>query len=128
MALASVNRAIRPVSKTGMWDWFAGTSLHRLLPGVEEAMLSSQRFWDHMKAVGPEKGAKIWAAVVAAVIRREAIDLSRVSYDGTNFYTFINTFNTRSVLALRGKNKQGRGNLRQVSYAVFCSRGNPVVL
>lgn len=122
LALASVNRAIRPVSKKGMWDWFAGTSLHRSLPAVEEGMLSSQRFWDHMQAIGPERAVEVWTSVVASVVRREAIDLSRVSYDGTNFYTFINTFNTRSALALRGKNKQGRGNLRQVSYAVFCSR------
>jgi transposase len=42
------------------------------------------------------------------------------SYDGTNFYTFIDTFNTRCHIARRGKNKQGRSNLRQVSYALFC--------
>ncbi len=29
MALATVNRATRPVSKKGMWEWFGGTSLRR---------------------------------------------------------------------------------------------------
>src|SRR5256884_4703751 len=48
--------------------------------------------------------------------QREQIALSQICYDGTNFYTFIDTFNLQSQLAKRGKNKQGRSNLRQVSY------------
>jgi transposase len=54
------------------------------------------------------------------VVKREQIDLSSLLYDGTNFYTFIDTFNVRCEIAKRGKNKQGRSNLRQVSYALFC--------
>lgn len=122
MALAAVNRAVRPVSKKGMWEWFAGTILRRCLPLVEEGMLSSQRFWDHMDSLSAEQAGKAWSEIIAGVVSREGVDLSRISYDGTNFYTFISTFNSRSSLAARGKNKQGRGNLRQVSYAVFCSR------
>ena len=122
MALAAVNRAVRPVSKKGMWEWFAGTNLRRSLPQVEEAMLLSQRFWDHMDSLSVEQAGKAWTEIIAGVVAREEVDLSRISYDGTNFYTFIGTFNSRSSLAVRGKNKQGRGNLRQVSYAVFCSR------
>jgi len=54
-------------------------------------------------------------------LQREQIQLSQVCYDGTNFYTFIDTFNLRCPVAKRGKNKQGRCNLRQVSYALFCT-------
>src|SRR2546429_7208188 len=59
--------------------------------------------------------------LIAAVLQREQIALSQICYDGTNFYTFIDTFNLQSQLAKRGKNKQGRSNLRQVSYALFCT-------
>ena len=48
------------------------------------------------------------------------VSLESICYDGTNFYTFIDTFNARCDLPRRGKNKQGRANLRQVSYALFC--------
>lgn len=120
--LAAVNRAVRPVSKKGMWEWFTGTSLRRFVPEVDEGMLASQRFWDHMDSVSAEQAEQAWAEIISGVVSREGVDLSRISYDGTNFYTFISTFNSRSSLAVRGKNKQGRGNLRQVSYAVFCSR------
>jgi transposase len=37
-----------------------------------------------------------------------------LSYDTTNFYTFVASTNSRNTLAQRGHNKQGRHNLRQV--------------
>ena len=83
-------------------------------------MLSSQRFWDHMDRIDAETAPVIWENTIKGVLRREEIDLSSLLYDGMNFYTFIDTFNIRCEIAKRGKNKQGRSNLRQVSYALFC--------
>ena len=37
-----------------------------------------------------------------------------LSYDSTNFYTFVASTNGRNTIAQRGHNKQGRHNLRQV--------------
>jgi hypothetical protein len=127
LALAAVNRAIGPVSKRGMWEWFGGTSLWRGVPEASESALASQRFWDHMDRIGDRDGA-IWRDVMRQVAAREDLDLSRVCYDGTNFYTFIGTFNLSPSLPRRGKNKQGRSNLRQVSYALFCARDGHVPL
>jgi transposase len=120
LAIATLNRAMQPKSKRSMWQWFAGTTLLRHLPKATAANLSSQRFWDHMARIDAAKVAGIWQEILQGVVAREHIDLSRVCYDGTNFYTFIDTFNTRCAIACRGKNKQGRNNLRQVSYALFC--------
>ena len=121
LAVAAINRAIRPRSKRSMWDWFSQTALRRRLPSASSAALSSQRFWDHMDAVKPAAATAIWKDLVKDVVDRERIDLSSICYDGTNFYTFLDTFNTRCSLAARGKNKQGRDDLRQVSYALFCA-------
>lgn len=120
LAIAAINRAISPCSKRSMWEWFSQTALLREMPGASATALSSQRFWDHMDKIDESTANSIWRNLLQGVIRREQIDLSSVSYDGTNFYTFIDTFNTRCQLARRGKNKQGRTNLRQVSYALFC--------
>jgi transposase len=120
IALAAVNRAIRPASKRSFWNWFAQTALLRCLPEASKEALSSQRFWDHMERISPEQAQAIWKEILSGVVERERIDLSSVSYDGTNFYTFIDTFNARCKVARRGKNKQGQSNLRQVSYALFC--------
>ena len=120
LTLAALNRAMRPSSKRALWDWFAQTGLVRYLPDASAEALSSQRFWDHMHKLDAATIAAIWQDLLQGVVRREQLDLSSISYDGTNFYTFIDTFNLRCVLARRGKNKQGRNNLRQVSYALFC--------
>lgn len=121
IGVASINRAIRPNSKRSMWSWFSQTVLLRYLPDASKEALSSQRFWDHMDRVDGEKATRIWKNIIKGVIEREEVDISSVSYDGTNFYTFIDTFNVRCQIARRGKNKQGQSNLRQVSYALFCS-------
>jgi len=128
LAIAALNRAIQPGSKRSMWQWFADTALLRQLPQASEAVLASQRFWDHMDRIDPETCLSIWKDILRDVTKRENIDLASVSYDGTNFYTFIDTFNSRCELAQRGKNKQGRCNLRQVSYALFCCADGHVPL
>jgi len=128
LAIAAVNRAICPNSKRSMWDWFSQTVLLRHIPNVSKAGFSSQRFWDHMDRINADTAPSIWKNIVKGVVKRENIDVSSVSYDGTNFYTFINTFNTRSEIARRGKNKQGRDKLRQISYALFCCADNHMPL
>jgi transposase len=128
LAIAAVNRAICAKSKRGMWDWFSQTVLLRHIPTASKTALSSQRFWDHMDRIDGDKALAIWKQVLSSVIEREGIDLSSVCYDGTNFYTFIDTFNMRCDIAKRGKNKQGRCNLRQVSYALFCCSDSQIPL
>jgi transposase len=120
LAIATLNRAMQARSKRSLWQWFSGTTLLRHVPKATAANLSSQRFWDHMDRIDASKAQDIWREILQGVVARENLDLSRVCYDGTNFYTFIDTFNTRCDIARRGKNKQGRNNLRQVSYALFC--------
>lgn len=121
IAIAAINRAICPSSKRSMWDWFSQTVLLRKFQNVSQAALTSQRFWDHMDKIQNEASLSIWRNILKVAAEKEAIDLSSISYDGTNFYTFIDTFNIHCEIARRGKNKQGRNNLRQVSYALFCS-------
>lgn len=120
IAIAAINRGICAASKRSMWEWFSQTSLMRNFPHADKALLSSQRFWDHMDRIKDQTACAIWRNIIKGVVKREGIDLSSLLYDGTNFYTFIDTFNVRCEIAKRGKNKQGRSNLRQVSYALFC--------
>jgi transposase len=128
LGIAAVNRATEPTSKKGMWEWFHQSSLHRVWPEATRELLSSQRYWDHMDAVSIDSANEIWARVITDCLKRESITVDEICYDGTNFYTFIDTFNTASSLAQRGKNKQGRSNLRQVSYALFCTAGEQIPL
>lgn len=128
LTLAAMNRVIQPVSKCSMWDWFQDTIFLRLFPEVNKEALNSQRFWDNLSTLEAEEIEQAWLKLVHSVLAREQIDLSCVSFDGTNFYSFIGSFNMRCSLAKRGKNKQGRTNLRQVNYALFCTRKDHIPL
>lgn len=122
LTLAAINRGIEAVSKRSMWSWFQDTILIRAFPEANKTSLSSQRFWDNMSAIKEDKIQMAWMKLVNSILDRENIDLSCASYDGTNFYSFIGSFNTRCSIAKRGKNKQGRRDLRQINYALFCTR------
>lgn len=128
IAIAAINRAFNAVSKLGMWEWFSQTSLLRLFPKITTDDMTSQQFWNHMDMIDAESCKQIWEQLISHVVANEKIDLSSVSYDGTNFYTFIDTFNVRCSLAKRGKNKQGRANLRQISYSLFCTADGHIPL
>lgn len=128
IVIAAINRAISPSSKRSMWKWFSQTALLREFPNASKSSLASQRFWDHMDQIKDYGPLSIWKNILAGVAKREKINLSSVSYDGTNFYTFIDTFNVRCEIAKRGKNKQGRNNLRQINYALFCCEDGQIPL
>jgi transposase len=128
LTVAAINRGIEATSKRSMWNWFQQTILLRRFPDVTKAALSSQRFWDNLSTMDEPTLQAAWQTLVETVIDEEQIDLSCVSYDGTNFYSFIGSFNTRCSLAKRGKNKQGRRDLRQINYALFCTRKEHIPL
>jgi len=75
-----------------------------------------------MSSIEEDKILLTWMKLINSILDRENIDLSCASYDGTNFYSFIGSFNARCSLAKRGNNKQGRCDLRQINYALFCTR------
>ena len=122
LTLAAINRGIEAVSKRSMWSWFQDTILFRAFPEANKTALSSQRFWDNMSSIEEDKIKPVWMKLINSILDSEDIDLSCASYDGTNFYSFIGSFNTRCSIAKRGKNKQGRRDLRQINYALFCTR------
>ena len=118
LLLAAVNRCVAPRSKVQMARWFEGTALRRLLD-VRPQQLTSQRFWDHMARVSPQAIQRIERDLTDHLVARFEIDVRRVLFDATNFFTFIDSFNQRCTLAQRGKSKEGRAALRIVGLALL---------
>jgi len=117
---AILNRCLAPRSKARIAEWFQTTVLRRLLD-IEARQLTSQRFWDNMERVSEEAMAAIEAEVVGRAVEDFGLDLSRVLFDATNYFTFIDTFNEKSTLAQRGHSKEGRASLRIVGLALLVS-------
>lgn len=120
LLVAAINRCVAPCSKASIAEWFGSTSLRRWAD-IETRQLTSQRFWDHMDRVSHDAIVAIERDLVTDMVREFDIDLRRVLFDATNFFTFIDTFNDRSTLAQRGKSKEGRAALRIVGLALLVS-------
>src|SRR6266850_641384 len=88
LAIAALNRAIAPLSKSAIFEWLATTTLRRHFPSASKTTLVSQRFWDHMERLDCDMTRMIWKDILGDVIAREALTVDAVCYDGTNFYTF----------------------------------------
>ena len=123
LLIAAISRAVKDISKRACWAWVQQTCLPRLMNyQLRKHDLSSQRFWDHMDKVPVSLIAEMEKAISQRVIELYGLDLHFLIYDTTNFYTYIDTFNDRSQLAQRGKNKQKRYDLRQVNLALAVTR------
>jgi transposase len=119
LLLAALNRALAPTSKVHLADWYRHTILTRLLP-VDPALLSSQNFWNHMDLITSGQILEFERQMTQRLIERFQLDLRALVYDGTNFFTYINT-RTPSQLPQRGHNKQKRTDLRQVNLGLLVS-------
>src|SRR2546425_8582771 len=127
LLLAALNRATWPKSKRAFAEWYQGTVLARVVPAAAEE-LSSQRFWDHMDVFEEAHFAPLQEALLARIREHFPLGERFLVYDTTNYYTFIHTFNSRPSLPQRGKNKQKRTDLRQISLALVVDeeRGLPL--
>jgi len=119
LLLAAINRATHPVSKARLADWYQQSILTRFVPATA-AQLSSQAFWNHMDRVEVEQIQAIEKELSNRLVEQFQISLRTLVYDGTNFFTYINTTNPAQLPA-RGHNKQKRTDLRQVNLGMLVS-------
>jgi len=119
LLLAAINRAVHPTSKTQLAQWYRQTALTRLLP-ARESQLSSQAFWNHMDAVSEADIQRIEKELSARLVEQFKLSLRTLTYDGTNFFTYIRT-STDATVPQRGHNKQKRDDLRQVNLGMLVS-------
>jgi len=117
LVLAAINRAACPTSKTQLARWYHRTILPRLLPATTD-QLSSQAFWNHMDRITEADIQAIEQQLSQRLVQQLGLNLRTLVYDGTNFFTYINT-RTPAHLPARGHNKQHRGDLRQVSLGMI---------
>ena len=127
LALVAIGRTCHATSKRAFAEWAKTTTLGQLA-GVDLDRLTSQHFWDQMDQLPVELIELVERDLVADVVQRFEIPLDTLLFDATNFYTFIASSNDRCEIPARGKQKQKRNDLRQVSVALLCSRAHGIPL
>lgn len=114
--LAAVGRAFSPCSKAKIGEWYEKNALRQLW-GHKPTAFSSQRFWNAMERIKLDELSELEKQISLYIAKEEMLKPEALLYDCTNYYTYIDTLNTRNKEAQRGKNKQGRKNLRQLGLA-----------
>ena len=121
LALAGIGRVCMPTSKRGWWIWAQTASLEHLLR-VSLSKVDSQHFWDLMDCLPEDAIEKVELDILRNVQQHYGLGDDTLFYDTTNFYTFVDTTNTRCDIAQRYRNKQKRNDLRQVGLALVVTR------
>ena len=127
LLLASIGRICHPTSKRGWHTWAEETSCEHLLR-ISLSSLDSQHFWDLMDCIPEDAIEEIELEILQKVLKHYPLNAGTLLYDTTNFFTFIDSTNDRCDIAQRGKNKQKRGDLRQVGLALVVTQEDYIPL
>ncbi len=121
-----MNRMVDPVSKTKLPGWYERTAVQQIRP-VDTKELTSMRYWEKWERVGEADLERIAQEFFSRVWDSESPKPDCLLFDTTNYYTFMAS-GTPSELARRGKNKDGRHNLRQVGLGLLVARDSRLPL
>lgn len=120
------NRMVDATSKNKLARWYKHTAIQQIRP-VEIGKLTSQRYWDKWDRVTEKDIDKISRQFFDKIWQAESPSSDCLLFDTTNYYTFMAS-HTDSELAKRGRNKEGRHNLRQVGLGLLVSRESKLPL
>jgi transposase len=121
-----MNRMVDPASKNALCRWYERTAVQQIRP-VDIKELTSMRYWEKWDRVSEADLERIAQEFFSRVWGRESPKPDCLLFDTTNYYTFMAS-GTPSELARRGKNKDGRHNLRQVGLGLLVARDSRLPL
>lgn len=127
VALATINRCVKPTSKAKLRRWFEHTALFKEFPPID-TYLDSMAYTNHFKYLTPEIIETIEARVNLKLVERFGVSMNTLFYDPTNFFTYINP-KEGAELPRHGHSKEGRFTLNLVGLSLFCTKdgGLPVL-
>lgn len=120
------NRMVKAVSKNKLADWYKHTAIQQIRP-VATSELTSQHYWEKWDRVSEDALAEISQRFFRQIWKAESPNADCLLFDTTNYYTFM-AGDTDSELVCRGKNKEGRHNLRQIGLGLLIARNSRLPL
>jgi len=108
-------------SKRSFSDFARETTLPEIADFKAEKV-TGQQFWDQMDKVKLKEIELFQKEFTEELHGNKIISFEKLSFDTTNFFTYIDSGNNRSKLARRGHNKQKRNDLKQFSLGLLVSK------
>jgi hypothetical protein len=120
LLIAAVNRCVEPVSKTHLMEWLDSTVLRKIYPDLDVTP-DSRAYWTHFQYVTEENVESIENELIRVIREVYKIDYTHLSFDPTNFFTYINPRKPNQELPKHGNSKEGRATLNIVNLSLFCT-------
>jgi len=121
LLLIAIQRVCKPGSKKELHNWFEQTTLPYELD-IKPNTLTSQHFWDQMNDIDENMIIKAEDAITKRVFEKYNFEIEKIALDYTNYFSYIDSNNTKCTLAKRGHNKQKRYDLKQFSLALITTK------
>ena len=117
---AALNRCVQPVFKSQLKDWIDSTILRKIHPNIK-VNLDSRAYWTHFRYLSDDIIEVIENKLVHAIRNTFGVQLNELSFDPTNFFTYINPHKPNQILPNHGHSKEGRFTLNIVNVSLFCA-------
>lgn len=122
LLLGAIHRACDGGGSKRSFSEFACETTLSEIANFKAKKVTSQHFWDQMDKVELKEIELFQKEFTKELHRNKVISFEKLSFDTTNFFTYIDSGNNRSKLARRGHNKQKRNDLKQFSLGLLVSR------
>nr|MDO8117600.1 IS1634 family transposase [Candidatus Sigynarchaeota archaeon] len=119
ITIAAINRCVAPCSKTKLSSWFSKDWLHTRF-NIDPAVFNAQTYWNQFQALDEGVIEAIELAIDRAILAMYPLDMDRLLFDPTNFYTY--SHGSEASLLQCGHSKQNQNGLRLVNYSLLCTR------
>ena len=123
--IAAINRAVCPTSDSCVQEWFERTILTKIMR-FDTNLLSPQNYWNNLDFCNGQL-INIENTFVKKIIDTYDINTTKLIYDATNFFTYIDT-KQDSELAKRGRCKSKRNDLKIVGLSMLVSPDHSIPL
>jgi transposase len=127
LLFAALNRCVQPTSKKRLREWINSTVLRKFFSTIEVNM-DSRAYWTHFHYLSDDAIEVIENKLVHAIRDRFGVQLNELSFDPTNFFTYINPRTPNQTLPHHGHSKEGRFTLNIVNVSLFCALDGGVPL
>jgi len=120
LVIAAINRCVQPTTKTYLQSWIDKTIIGKLFPNIR-GNLDSRAYWNHFRYIDDEKIEIIEKELIKNIQSKYNIDMSQLSFDPTNFYSYINPKKENQTIPKHGHSKEGRKTLNIINLSLFCT-------
>ncbi len=120
LLIAVLNRCIQPTTKKQLQAWVKSTAIPRIFPSISPN-LDSRAYWNHFRYLSDDTIEKIENQLIENIQKEFNINLNEISFDPTNFYTYINPKKSNQTLPKHGHSKEGKRTLNIVNLSLFCT-------